>query len=87
MICFTCIGEKEELLEVYEKLSADHHFHCTLQQEIYRDEYWCEVMPAKATKAEAIKTLKKMCDCEKPVIFDDAINDQPMLNDQLKLMQ
>ncbi len=78
MFYFTCIGEKEELLPVYEMFSEDERFRCTLQQELYREEYWCEIMPKKATKAEAIKTLKAMWNCDRVVSFGDAINDIPM---------
>lgn len=78
MFYFTCIGEKEELLPVYEILSKDDRYTCTLQQEIYRPEYWCEILPKKATKAEAIGKLKKLWNCDRVVAFGDAINDIPM---------
>lgn len=78
MFYFTCIGEKEELLPVYEFFSKDERFRCTLQQELYRTEYWCEIMPAGATKAHAIQKLKKIWACDKVVSFGDAINDIPM---------
>lgn len=78
MFYFTCIGEKEELLPAYEILSHDKHFTCTLQQELYRTEYWLEIMPKKATKAEAIKTLKDIWNCDRVVSFGDAINDISM---------
>ena len=75
---YTCIGEREELMPIYEIFSADKRYRCTLQQELYRPEYWCEIMPAKATKAEAIGRLKKLWDCGRVVSFGDAINDIPM---------
>lgn len=78
MFYFTCIGEREELQPVYEIFSQDDRYTCTLQQELYRTEYWCEIMPKKATKAEAIKTLKEMWNCDRVVSFGDAINDIPM---------
>ncbi|WP_099468824.1 HAD family hydrolase [Konateibacter massiliensis] len=78
MFYFTCIGEKEELLPIYEIFSKDERFRCTIQQELYRPEYWCDIMPAKATKAEAIKKLKEIMGCERVVSFGDAINDIPM---------
>ena len=78
MFYYTCIGEKEELQPVYDMLSKDARFRCTLQQELYRPEYWCEIMPAKATKAEAIQQLKKLWNCDRVVSFGDAINDIPM---------
>lgn len=75
---YTCIGEKEELMPLYRIFSKDNRFRCTLQQELHRPEYWCEIMPGKATKAEAIKTLKALWQCDKVVSFGDAVNDIPM---------
>lgn len=75
---YTCIGEKEELQPVYDFFSKDKRYRCTLQQELYRPEYWCEIMPAKATKARAIGKMKEMWGCEKVVSFGDAVNDIPM---------
>lgn len=78
MFYYTCIGEKDALQPVYDLFSRDARFRCTIQQELYRTEYWCEIMPAKATKAEAIMKLKKLWNCGRVVSFGDAINDLPM---------
>lgn len=78
VIYFTCIGERENLLPVYEFLVQDKRFRCTLQQELYRTEYWLEIMPAKASKAEAVKVLKKLWNCDRVISFGDALNDIPM---------
>ena len=78
MFYFTCIGEKDELLPVYDIFSKDDRYRCTMQQELYRPEYWCEIMPAKASKKNAIQKLKELWDCDKVVSFGDAINDIPM---------
>lgn len=78
MFYYTCIGEKAELEGAYRKLKEDARFRVTLQQELYRPEYWLEIMPAKASKANAIKELKKIWDCGKIVSFGDAVNDIPM---------
>ena len=75
---FTCIGEKEELEPMYEALKDNENFTCTFQPEIYRDEYWLEIMPRKATKANAILKLKELLGCDRIVSFGDAINDIPM---------
>ena len=75
---FTCIGEKEELQPVYDAFSGDSRYRCTIQQELYRPEYWCEIMPALASKAHAIKKLKAMWNCTRVVSFGDALNDIPM---------
>ena len=65
-------------MPIYDIFSNDDRFRCTIQQELYRPEYWCEIMPKKATKAEAIKTLKELWRCDRIVSFGDAINDIPM---------
>lgn len=78
MFYFTCIGEEEELRPVYDIFSKDSRYRCILQQELYRPEYWCEIMPANATKAIAVTKLKKIWDCSKVISFGDAVNDIPM---------
>ncbi len=75
---FTCIGEKEELEPAYKVLKDNENYTCTFQPEIYREEYWLEIMPRKATKANAILKLKEILGCERIVSFGDAINDIPM---------
>ena len=78
MFYFNCIGDPEELRPLYDRLFGDDRFRCTFQQELYRLEYMCEIMPVKATKAEAIRKLKALWGCERVVSFGDAINDIPM---------
>ncbi len=78
MFYITCIGEKEELQPIYDIFAKDERYFCSLHPELYRPEYWCEIMPAKATKANAIEKLKKLWDCDRVVSFGDAINDIPM---------
>ncbi len=78
MFYFTCIGEKEDLQPVYEFFANDSRYRCTIQQELYRPEYWCEIMPAKASKANAIRKLKEIQHCSRVISFGDAVNDIPM---------
>ena len=75
---FTCIGTRDELMPVYDAFVKDARYRCTIQQELYRPEYFCEIMPAGATKANAIRKLKEICGCDKVISFGDAINDIPM---------
>lgn len=75
---FTCLGEKEELQPLYDIFSKDENLTCTFQQEIYKKEYWLEIMPRGATKANAILKLKELWKCDRIVSFGDAINDIPM---------
>lgn len=75
---YTCIGEKEKLQPVYEALKDHEAFNVLFHKEIYRPEYWCEILPKKATKANAIAELKKLWGCDRVVSFGDAVNDIPM---------
>jgi 5-amino-6-(5-phospho-D-ribitylamino)uracil phosphatase len=75
---FTCIGEKEELIDIYNYFKDSDEFTCTFQQELYREEYWCEIMPKKATKGNAILALKEKLRCDKIITFGDSVNDIPM---------
>ncbi len=75
---YTCIGEKADLQPIYDALKDSEDFNCLLHQELYRPEYWCEILPKKATKASALLELKKLLGCEKVVVFGDAVNDIPM---------
>ena len=75
---FTCIGERAALEPVHAFFAQDVRFRCTLQQELYRPEFWCEIMPARATKANAIQKLCRLLGGERIVSFGDAINDIPM---------
>lgn len=75
---FTCIGEKSELEPLYALFGQDERFTCTLMPEIYRPEWWCEMMPCRASKANAILRLKKLWGCDRIVCFGDAPNDLSM---------
>ncbi|MCM1541858.1 MAG: HAD family hydrolase [Blautia sp.] len=78
MFYYNCVGGKKELQPVYEIFAGDGRFRCTMQQELYSPEYFCEIMPARATKAEAARKLKKLLDCDRMISFGDEINDIPM---------
>jgi len=75
---YTCIGEKSDLEQISNVFSNDERYTCTLQQELYRPEYWCEIMPRKATKYDAILKLKDLLHCDRVISFGDSINDIPM---------
>lgn len=75
---YTCIGEKEELQPIYEDIKENPNYTCVFQQELYRPEYWLEIMPKNATKANAILEVKKMFQCDRIISFGDAINDIQM---------
>ena len=65
-------------MPVYSLFSKDARYRCTIQQELYRPEYWCEIMPAQASKSNAVAKLKQIWGCTKVISFGDSINDIPM---------
>lgn len=75
---FTCIGAKEELEPVNKLFSGHTEYSQIFQQELSRPEYWFEVMPKNATKANAVLQLKKLLGCDKIVAFGDGKNDISM---------
>lgn len=75
---YTCIGTQAELRPLYGALAGDARYTCTLQQELYRPEYWLEIMPRRATKADALAKLRALLHCDRAVVFGDAVNDIPL---------
>ena len=73
---FTCIGTQAELAPVYIRLKAE--LNCIFQKELYRPEFWCEILPRGASKANAAKRLTEWCGSHRLVVFGDALNDMPM---------
>lgn len=74
----TCIHEGASLQAVYDKMCSYPFVNTIFQQELYREEYWLEMMPLQATKANAIQVLKEMGKYDQVISFGDAINDLPM---------
>lgn len=75
---FTFLDEQERLAPLWEQLRGLDWLNFTFQQELYREEYWLEVYPKAATKANAALRLKEALGCEKLVAFGDAMNDLPL---------
>lgn len=73
---FTCIDDEEKLFPIYRQLKHTHN--CVYQKDIYTGEQWLEIMPQKATKAQAILQLKQYLNCDKIIAFGDGYNDISM---------
>lgn len=73
---FSCIDTPQKLLPLYEKLKD--RFTCVYYKESYGGEWWLEVQPKEATKANAALKLKEMLGCEKLICFGDGKNDISM---------
>lgn len=72
----TCIDKPEKLGPFYIKYRD--RYHAVYQRDIYTGEQWLEIMPKAASKANAIKELKKRLKCEKLITFGDGKNDIDM---------
>lgn len=77
---FTFIAPKNELLPLYERVKHIEGINCVFQQDKYRPEYWLELCPGNATKASAIQKVKRLCGCQKVIVFGDSANDIPMFH-------
>ena len=75
---FTCIHDGSFLKPMYEYLEETTDYVIVFQQELYREEYWLEIMPARATKAHGIRKLCALLGFDRVVSFGDAINDLRM---------
>lgn len=75
---FTLIGDEDKTQPLYEKLKD--RFQCYFQRDFYSGDYWLEILPKGATKANAVKQLCDMLSCEKIVAFGDGINDIEMFS-------
>lgn len=45
------------------------------EQETYRTDWWCEIMPAATSKGNAARALKEIAGAERLVVFGDGVND------------
>ena len=76
---YTCIGERTELAPLQERLKAWGCSQFTFQRELYgQGDWWLEVMPRHATKAHAARQLKERLQCDRMIVFGDAVNDLPL---------
>lgn len=70
---FTCIDEEKKMKPLYEKYRE--RFHCFFQPEIYSGDFFFEIIPQDASKANAVLRLKKLLQADRLVVFGDAEND------------
>lgn len=70
---FNFIDSYENLKPIYDELK--NHFRCVFQQEIYREEYWLEVLPNNSDKGHSLKKLKELLNVDKIIYFGDSVND------------
>lgn len=72
----SCIATKEKLEPFYQCLKDKYQ--CIFSQDIYSHDWWLEILPKKASKANAILQLKDYLHCDKVIAFGDGFNDISM---------
>ena len=76
VFCFSVIDEYEKLLPLCQELKESYHV--VLYQDPYTGDWWLEVLPQDATKADAVLAMKTLYGFEKVVVFGDEKNDLSM---------
>lgn len=78
---YNLIDDRERLREAALRLDGHPGFYYTFQRDLYRTEdFWLEIMPAHATKAEGLKRLKEKYGFDRVICFGDAMNDMTMFD-------
>jgi len=75
IFCFTCISDEKSLTPIHNIFKSDKRVHCVYQKDVYSGAQFFELLPEKATKANAALQLKAMLGCDKIVAFGDSYND------------
>jgi len=73
---FAFMEPKEKLLPIYEFLK--NKCNCLFQPDNYTDNWFLEVMPKAATKANGVLCLKEMVGADRLVVFGDGYNDMEL---------
>ncbi len=77
---FKCIGPKEQLESAWNVLKYDPRVICIFHQETYQNDFWMEISPREATKANAVAFLQRQQGCDRTVCFGDSSNDSDMFD-------
>ena len=77
---FKCICPREQLERAWNILKYDERFICIFHQEKYQNDFWMEISPREATKANGVRFLRNYLGCGKVVCFGDTSNDSDMFD-------
>lgn len=77
---FKCIGPQSTLERAWNDLKLDTRFICIYHQETYQSDFWMEISPRMATKANGVKKIKSYVGADKVVCFGDTSNDSDMFD-------
>lgn len=75
----TCIEDTAEvLMSVDDTLKGNDSLNCIFQRELYRTDFWLEIMDCRVSKANALDDLKKLTGVNRIISFGDSVNDMPL---------
>ncbi len=75
-----CIGPREQLERAWDILKYDPRFVCIFHQETYQTDYWMEIFPRAANKANGVRFLRGYLGCDRVICFGDTSNDSDMFD-------
>lgn len=76
---FACNGAYEQMKQIHDELEKIGVY-CRIYPEKYRSDYWLEILPEGATKANAVVKLKELFAYDRLVCFGDSANDSEMFD-------
>lgn len=75
----TCIEDHcEQLMPAYDNLKCNDSLNSIFQRELYRTDFWLEIMDYRVSKANALDDLKKLTGVDRIISFGDSVNDMPL---------
>ena len=75
-VCFlSLIAPMQTLEPVWREIAPSGRWEALLQKDTYREDYWLEIFPKGASKAEAMRKVMKQAGCDGLVVFGDSVND------------
>ena len=76
---FACNGAYEQMKQLHDAVEKIGMY-CRIYPEKYRSDYWLEILPEGATKANAVVKLKELLAYDRLVCFGDSANDSEMFD-------
>lgn len=77
---FKCIGPREQLERAWNILKYDERLICIFHPETYSSDFWMEISPRAATKANGVCFLRRYLGVGRVVCFGDTSNDSDMFD-------
>jgi len=77
---FVCMDDDASYFPIISALEKDNRFYYFSQEEITSGDFWFNILPVNATKANGALQLKAMLGIDRIVVFGDQRNDLPLFS-------